>query len=446
MLAALLLIPTVAVMPFKDLSGGRGQVGEAIRETVTADLKEVSGLKVIERASIDQVIAEQNLQAKKTELDTIASVRVGTLLGATLLVAGAYQRVGDGVRLTARFVSVETGEVKGSAKVDGAAADLLALQDRVTVQLLKSAGIGERQQQRFAVRKREKVPLRAFELYGDAVTETDDDKRQQKLKLALDASPRFTYALRDLDALEKRMTSYSDVAARARAARGKEELERAERALAAAKDPQALYSAWFQLLVQLVGQRRWHQLIREARKVVDHPPPKPAQWAAADPIAETALGYIADAYYDLNDDDSVLATEEELMRRFPASRRFDTARWRIEHAIEHKRKAAEGRAGKVERELAELRPEWRADNCQVASVWAHWELWREATRAAEQCQLDAEDAATEAKAFGDVARYSYRAGDFAATRRALAKLRAVDVAAFEKVRYLEERMPPEDDR
>src|SRR5437868_11486800 len=103
-----LLAPAVAVMPFKDLSGGGGLVGEAIRETVTSDLKEVPGLKVIERASIDQVIHEQNLQARKTDLDPIASVRVGTLVGATLIVAGAYQRSNANVRLTARFVRVET--------------------------------------------------------------------------------------------------------------------------------------------------------------------------------------------------------------------------------------------------------------------------------------------------------------------------------------------------
>jgi TolB-like protein len=407
MLAALLLIPTVAVMPFKDLSGGKGQVGEAIRETVTADLKEVAGLRVIERSSIDQVIAEQNLQAKKTELDTIATVRVGTLLGATLIVAGAYQRVGDGVRLTARFVSVETGEIKGSAKVDGAAADLLALQDRVTVQLLKSAGIGERQQQRFVARRREKVPLRTFELYGDAVTETDDDQRQRKLKLALDASPRFSYALRDLDALEKRVTSYGDQAQRARAARNRDELDKAERALAAAKDDEARYSAWQQLLLQLRIQRRWHRLIREARKVADHPPPKPTSpnWSAADPIAESALGYIADSYYDLNDYDGVLATEEELMRRFPGSRRFDTARWRVKNAIEHKRKAGEGRAGKAQKEIGELSEKNRADNCRVARVWANWECWREAAQAVEKCRLDAEDTKTEADALADVATF-----------------------------------------
>ena len=446
MFATLLLIPTVAVMPFKDLSGGRGQVGEAIRETVTVDLKDVPGLKVIERALIDQVIAEQNLQAKKTELDTIATVRVGTLLGATLIVAGAYQRVGEGVRLTARFISVETGEVKGGAKVDGAAADLLGLQDRVTVQLLKSAGIGEPQQRRFSARAREKVPLRAFELYGDAVTEPDDDKRQRKLKLALDAGPRFTYALHDLAALERRMIGYGDVAERAQAARSREELARAERAVATAKDGQALFAAWQQFLIQLSSQRRWHRLIREARKVVENPPPKPASWAGADPLAETALGYIADAFFDLNDNDGVLATEEELMRRFPASRRFATARRRIDIVIERKRKAAEGRASMVAQELATASSTVRADNCLVAYRWSGWNLWQEAARAAEQCRLDAEDEAREAEALGEIAWFMVNAGDFAGARRALGKLRALDVAAFEKSRYLEERMPPEDDR
>jgi TolB-like protein len=445
-LALLLLVPTVAVMPFKDLSAtGKSRVGEAIRETVTTDLKDVTGLKVIERSSIDQVIAEQNLQAKKTDLDTIATVRVGTLLGATLIVTGAYQRVGEGVRLTARFVSVETGEVKGSAKVDGAAGDLLALQDRVTVQLLKSAGIGEPQQRRFVARAREKVPLRAFELYGEAVTEPDAEARKHKLELTIGASPHFDYAVRDLSALEKRVITYGDAAERARAIRNKEELEKAEHALAVAKDPVAVFTAWQQMLLQLNGQRRWHRLIRQARYLVEHPPPKPASWAGADSLAETALGLIADAYYALNDDDGVLATEEELMRRFPASRRFDTARWRVKNAIENKRKAEEGKK-KIAAKLAELSPEQRADGCRVAHEYADWNLWREAIRAAESC-LDTDDEKRETQALSDLAHYAYKAGDFAATRRYLQRLRGVDEAAFEKMRYLpDERMPPEDDR
>src|SRR5437764_13655737 len=117
--------PTVAVMPFKDLSGQKGSIGEAIRETVTTDLKDVPGLRVIERSNIDRILAEQNLQANKSDLDPLSTVKVGKLLGATLIVAGAYQKAGSTVRLTARFVKVETGEVVGTAKVDGSNADFL---------------------------------------------------------------------------------------------------------------------------------------------------------------------------------------------------------------------------------------------------------------------------------------------------------------------------------
>ena len=126
MIATAFLVTTIAVMPFKDLSGGKGHVGEAIRETVTSDLKD-AGLKVVERGNIDKVIAEQNLQAKKNDLGMAESIRVGTLLGATMIVAGAYQRASSQVRLTARFVDVATGEIKGSAKVDGSTADLFKL-------------------------------------------------------------------------------------------------------------------------------------------------------------------------------------------------------------------------------------------------------------------------------------------------------------------------------
>ncbi len=139
-LAVLLLVPTVAVMPFADLSGGRDHVGEAIREAVTVDLSHVAGLTLVERAAIDRVLGEQKLQARG-ELDPAATVKVGKLLGASLIALGAYQRSGERVRLTARFVDVETGAVRGSAKVDGAKEELFSLQDRVTAELVRSAGL-----------------------------------------------------------------------------------------------------------------------------------------------------------------------------------------------------------------------------------------------------------------------------------------------------------------
>lgn len=200
-------LPTVAVMPFRDLTATpRGSIGEAIRETLTSDLREVHGMKVIERSFIDRVLAEQNLQAARSDLDPLSTVKVGKLLGASLMVAGAYQRAASTVRITARFVKVETGEIVGSAKVDGPATDFLRVQDRVTAELLKSLGIERAQVQRVVARTRPKLKsLRPVELYGDAVVEPNDLKRRELLLAAVSEEPAFAYAARDLDALEKRL-------------------------------------------------------------------------------------------------------------------------------------------------------------------------------------------------------------------------------------------------
>lgn len=64
--------PVVAVMPFRDLSAARSPVGEAIRETLTVDLRD-SGVRVVERGAIDRVIAEQSLEDKKRDLPTPTS-------------------------------------------------------------------------------------------------------------------------------------------------------------------------------------------------------------------------------------------------------------------------------------------------------------------------------------------------------------------------------------
>ena len=259
--------PVVAVMPFRDLSGGKSSVGEAIRETVTTDLKDVAGLTVVERGAIDKILDEQHLQSSRAELDPLSTVRVGKLLGATLIVTGAYQRAGSSLRLTARFVRVETGEVIGTAKCDGAAGEFLALQDRVTVELLRSAGM-QKHVERFARRERPRLKsLRTMELYGDAMAEPDEGKRAGMLKLALNEDPTFEYAVRDLDALEKRLAVLERVQ---RAAEG-QKLDELRRQIAQENDAAKRSALQMQFFGQLVSARRWLTVRREARALLAGP-------------------------------------------------------------------------------------------------------------------------------------------------------------------------------
>ena len=56
--------------------------------------------------------------------------------GARWTISGGYQRLGDRLRITARLVDAAAGAVVRTAIVDGAAAELFALQDRLAAELL----------------------------------------------------------------------------------------------------------------------------------------------------------------------------------------------------------------------------------------------------------------------------------------------------------------------
>jgi TolB-like protein len=374
--------PTVAVLPFKDLTGASkgGSIGEAIRETVTTDLKDVPGLRVIERANLDRVLSEQNLQAMRSDLDPLSTVKVGKLLGATLVVAGAYQKAASNVRLTARFVDVETGEIKGTAKVDGASSDFLTLQDRVTVELLRSAGIEAKKVQKFAQRARPKLKsLRPVELYGDAVVETDDVKKQDMLKLALNEAPDFVYASRDLDELEKRLKRYESAAT---AAQDKQFRELQDK-LAKESDPDKRAQMQLQVWGGLMTARRHRLLADECRKVLAGPAPAAPTSGMARPD-ELCGFYLVMAENALKQRDRVLHDGEEFLRRFPSSMYFKSIEGIMQGVIAERRKEEEGR-GKVAGELAKLTPQLKWDLCHVARVYKWNAQHAEAERLFRAC-------------------------------------------------------------
>jgi TolB-like protein len=360
--------PTVAVMPFADLTSKNGAVGEAIRETVTADLRSVAGLRVVERALLDRVLAENDRDP----------VRAGKLVGATILVTGAYQRVGGDVRLTARFVDVQSGVVIGSAKVDGAAGDLLSLQDRVTAELARSAGFA------FAARKRPRLrSLRAVEMYGDALLERDEARRHELLRAAAVEEPQFEYAVRDLDELERRLQSYAAHADAERQRLGLQRVEGLRARVTAARDPRARAAAYQALFDELHAQYRFHRLFAEARAAVDQ---RDATLGAAfDERARWEL--ILTLGLLKNDTDRLLREGERFLAAYPTSRRFDDVKQLMAYAIRWKRKAASG--GDEAAARIEALPMERRDNpCVVGRIYHEARVLDRAAQSYERCVAD----------------------------------------------------------
>ena len=132
-------------------------IGSGIAETVSADLKNVQGLTVIGRERVFDAL--RNLERRRRPQDDRFAIEIGRGLGARWIVSGAYQRLGESIRITARFVEVATGAVLRNVKIDGRLSDIFGLQDRIVFELTQDLRLQARRLRRstrFSSRKRDR--------------------------------------------------------------------------------------------------------------------------------------------------------------------------------------------------------------------------------------------------------------------------------------------------
>ena len=118
----------VLVAPFANISGAVTDdwIGDGIAETVLSDFEQIGTV---------EVMRPETLGAVATGDTDESALEEGRRLGAAWLVIGGYQRLGETMRITARLVNTETGDIAAGVKVDGTAADLFGLQDQLVAQL-----------------------------------------------------------------------------------------------------------------------------------------------------------------------------------------------------------------------------------------------------------------------------------------------------------------------
>lgn len=129
--------PGVVVVPFENLAGAAADawIGAGIAETLATGFPDgsmvvtvlPSGPPTSVETGADVTLAEESAAAR--------AIEVARGLGAQFLVSGAYQRLGESIRITGRLVDLADGSVVRSAKVDGVVDDLFALQDQVVADL-----------------------------------------------------------------------------------------------------------------------------------------------------------------------------------------------------------------------------------------------------------------------------------------------------------------------
>ena len=125
---------SVAIIAFSNISAIAEDdwIGMGIAETLAAELERAGDLSVVRREAVSGVL--ENVSSA-TDIARATELAAGRLVGAQWVISGAYQRVGDRIRMTARVVEVATATVVHTAIVDGTVTDLFALQDRLATDL-----------------------------------------------------------------------------------------------------------------------------------------------------------------------------------------------------------------------------------------------------------------------------------------------------------------------
>ena len=110
--------PVVALLPFRNVSRDPADdvIGEEMRTVLRIALERAAGMQVVLLDRGDESNAVERAMASR----------------ATWLAAGAYQRVGEQLRVTGRVVDVATGQLLGSVRVDGTVTG----RDRLTSRLI----------------------------------------------------------------------------------------------------------------------------------------------------------------------------------------------------------------------------------------------------------------------------------------------------------------------
>ena len=160
---------TIAVLTFTNVTGDAADdwIGTGIAETVTADLKNVRDVTVIGRAQVFEQVKDVTSETGRSG-DSLA-IEIGRRLGAWWIVSGAYQRIGERIRITAQLVEVLKGTLLRTLKIDGLVGDIFELQDRIVFDLSRSLNVKLGKAEADAIERDETTSVEAFEAYSRGV-------------------------------------------------------------------------------------------------------------------------------------------------------------------------------------------------------------------------------------------------------------------------------------
>jgi adenylate cyclase len=189
--------PSIAVLPFVNMSGDPGQeyFGDGITEQIITGLSKIPHLIVIARNSTF------TYKGQPTKVQ-----QVGRELGVSYVLEGSVQKAGDRVRITAQLIDATTGHHLWADNYDRDLQDIFALQDEITLKIMSAMRIKLTEGEQARMWEGGTTNIQAFDKasqgigYLNRLTKQDNAQARQLFKEAIEQDPEYAQAYMGLAA------------------------------------------------------------------------------------------------------------------------------------------------------------------------------------------------------------------------------------------------------
>ena len=125
---------TLAVLPFRNLSGDAASdfYALSLADGLTTELAAIGSLAVTPSSAVS-----------KYRDHAIDPARVRSALGVDVVLMGNFLKSGNRIRVTAQLINTSSGAILWSEKIDADAADVLAIQDRISRRVIAGLSGGQ---------------------------------------------------------------------------------------------------------------------------------------------------------------------------------------------------------------------------------------------------------------------------------------------------------------
>ncbi len=184
-------IPSIAVLPFLNLSQDEGQeyFADGFTEDLITDLSNISGLRVISRNS---VFVYKGKSVKISE--------VGKEFGVGYVLEGSVRKIGDQVRINAQLIDVKTINHLWAERYDRDLKDIFNLQDEVSKKIVSALALKLTEGEESRILKKATENMDAYDAYLRGMgyysrfTQHFNGKARELYKRAIKLDPRFAEA------------------------------------------------------------------------------------------------------------------------------------------------------------------------------------------------------------------------------------------------------------